>query len=206
MVLTRGQSCVEKQYYKPPTGHQAKKKEKQKMAELKLDFPSMGDASGTRDNWDAPEADGQSAAQAMYPSMGESAEAFDAANFDQTAWSAADRAEVQRAREFLKDVDPDGSKFGKAWNREAGDPGGNRLGNSRLHVQAVARAAKRTDDLINTRFGPPRDGEKRLNFNMPNITRSERLALQREIEGYLRQELMKADAQYIQRSKRSLQA
>jgi hypothetical protein len=179
-----------------------------KAAELKLDFSkSMGGSEYRSDSWDQPAADGEStAAQKLYPAMGETAETFDAANFDQSSWSAQERVEVQRAREFLKDVDPDGSKFGKSWNREAGDPGGNRLGNSKLHVQAVSRAAKRADDLISTRFGPPRDGQKRLSFNMPNITRSERLALQREIEGFLHAELMAADAQYIQRSKRSLQA
>ena len=175
------------------------------MAELSLNFPSMSGASDTGQRDGAPEAEGQKT-ESMYPSMGETAEAFDAANFDQSSWSTQDRVEVQRAREFLKDVDPDGSKFGKSWNREAGDPGGNRLGNSRLHVQAVARAAKRADDLINTRFGPPQDGQKRLSFNMPQITRSERLALQREIEGFLHAELMAADAQYIQRSKRALQS
>jgi hypothetical protein len=138
--------------------------------------------------------------------MGETAEAFDSGNFDQTAWSPQERADVSRALEFLKDVDPDGSKFGKNWNREAGDPGGNRLGNSKLHVLAVARAAKRADDLIAARFGPPKDGDpKRLSFAMGQISRSERMEMLREIEGFLRHEIMTADAEYIQRSKRSLQ-
>jgi hypothetical protein len=176
------------------------------MAELKLDFPSMTGSDTRADNWDAPATDGEpTAAQKMYGSMNETAETFDAANFDQKAWSAQERADVARATSFLKDIDPDGSKFGKNWNREAGDPNGNYLGNSRLHVQAVARAAKKADDLISARFGPPQDGEKRLSFAMGQISRSEKMALQAEIEGFLNHELMRADAEYIARSKRSLQ-
>ena len=175
------------------------------MAELKLDFPSMSGEIATRDSWQDAPVDEQSKAQTMYPAMNETAESFDAANFDQKQWSQQERADVSRALEFLKDVDPDGSKFGKQWNREAGDPNGNYLGNSRLHVQAVARAAKKADDLISARFGPPQDGEKRLSFAMGQISRSEKMALQAEIEGFLNHELMRADAEYIARSKRSLQ-
>jgi hypothetical protein len=175
------------------------------MAELKLDFPSMSGASDTRDSWDAPQAEGaQSAAQKLYPAMGETPEAFDSANFDQKQWSPAERAEVDRVISFLRDIDPSGSKFGRQWAREAGDAEGNRLGDSRIHVAAVARAAKKADDLISARFGPPQDGEKRLSFNMGTISRSEKMALQAEIEGFLNHELMRADAEYIQRAKRSL--
>jgi hypothetical protein len=165
--------------------------------------PGMdGGTSSSAQDERSPES--SPAAESMFGVMGQTHADFDAANFDHKSWSREERAAVQGAVAFLKDVDPDGSKFGKHWSREAGDQGGNYFGNSKVHVMAVARAAQRAAQLLNDRFGPPPDGEKRLNFNMPNVTRSQKLALQREIEGFLNAELMKADSEYIRRAGRSI--
>lgn len=171
------------------------------MADLKLDFTSM-DGSENQQQDAGPE---ESQGAEMYPNMTESASDFDASNFDHASWSPEDHASLAAAVEFLKLIDPTGEKFGRQWAREAGDAGGNRLGDSRLHVLALARASKRADALIADYFGAKQDGEgARLSFNMPGLSSSQREALKREIEGIVHSELMSADAQYIGRAKRSL--
>jgi hypothetical protein len=141
--------------------------------------------------------------------MGSStAESFTAEDTNSSKWSSEDRADQQDARDFGQLV---GQLYeGKEADNLAGmlatqiDDDGHSLGDSRIFVQAVARAGRQFADILAKRDGRSGDGQRKLNFNMPGLDHAQKMALRSQAKACLEKELMTARAEYIRRTGRPL--
>ena len=140
---------------------------------------------------------------------GETPESFVKSDTDYGSWPAEDRTEAGAAQEYikmLKETFPgDEAQRLNAMLATQVDEAGHGLGDSRIFVKAVSRAAKQFEDLLRKRVGGEReDGGPQLKFNMPVTSHADRLALQREARTILDKELLNARSEFIRRSGRSL--
>jgi hypothetical protein len=138
--------------------------------------------------------------------MGEATDNWMAADTDRGKWSASDQADGALAKDFLgvlKDSYSEDSlnNLGRMLATPI-DDAGHGLGDSRLFIQAAARAARQFDNILRKREGG-REGQRQLKFNMP-VEAGERRALQREAQAILEREFMNARSEYIKRSGRPL--
>ena len=136
------------------------------------------------------------------------AESFMAEDINPGKWSREDHTEAREARSFL-------GALGQSYDeKEAKNLAGmlatpidgevHALGDSRLFVKAAAKAARQFDAILRKREGHRDDGQPQLKNNMPPVSHSERVALQREAQSILERELMAARSEFIRRSGRSL--
>lgn len=140
---------------------------------------------------------------------GETTESFVADDSDPGKWTHEDHAEASTAKEFLGLLKGTyGEKELKNLNGMLSTPiddEGHGLGDSRLFIKAVARAARQFDDVFRKRTGGEQEGgAPMLKFNMPMAGHNERVAIQREAQTILERELMPARSEFIRRSGRSL--
>jgi hypothetical protein len=141
---------------------------------------------------------------------GETQESFVAADTDMGKWSRDERIAVGEAKEFLgvlkEHYSGDEAKRFDAMLSTQVDDQGHTLGDSRIFVQAVSRAARQVEAMVRKRAGMDQEGDgPKLKFNMPIATSHEqRIALQREARTILDKELMAARSEFIRRSGRSL--
>lgn len=141
---------------------------------------------------------------------GETTESFVADDTNPGKWSRDERGAVGEAKEFLGALKEtytgdEAKRFDGMLSTQV-DDAGHCLGDSRLFVQAVSRAAKQFNELVRKREGREQEGGgKMIKFNMPVATSHEqRIALQREARTILDKELMAARSEFIRRSGRSL--
>jgi hypothetical protein len=165
-----------------------------------LTYPSMSQtppaAASRNDGGDNPET-------LDYDDMGNTdSAAFEVQNFDQGTWTQQDRAALKTSHEMMSFLDPDGSEFRETWDKNLG--GGQRRGNSLVHIQAVARAAATAQRRMNQALGLTSDNEgPRLSYNMP-MSDGQRRGIIREFKDALGRELMAADATFIRRAGRGI--
>ena len=140
---------------------------------------------------------------------GETTESFVADDTDSGKWTPEDRTEAGTAKEFLgllkNTYDEKELKNLNGMLSTKVDDEGHGLGDSRLFIKAVARAARQFDEVLRKRIGGSReDGQAQIHYNMPLTGHNERVAIQREAQAILDRELMAARSEFIRRSGRSL--
>jgi hypothetical protein len=141
---------------------------------------------------------------------GETSESFLADDTNTARWSRDERSAVGEAKDFLgvlrETYTPEEVKKFDGMLSTQVDDAGHCLGDSRIFVKAVSRAARQVEQMVRKRAGIDQEGGgPKLKFNMPVATsHDQRLALQREARTILDKEIMAARSEFIRRSGRSL--
>ena len=129
---------------------------------------------------------------------------------DYGSWPAEDRKEAGSAKEWIDmlkaSLPGDEAQRLNAMFATQVTEEGHGLGDSRIFVKAVSRAAKQFETYLKKRTGAEGEDGKppAIRYNMPITTPAERLAIQREARNFLDRELLAARSEFIRRSGRSL--